>query len=626
MSARRIITGLLLAAAAGLPAGLCAQSTEVVAPPAPDADALAAELRVLAASPNDLPALLRAGELALKLGDPTAAAAFFARAERVDPRSGRQKAGTAATLLRLERPGEALALFAQAEALGYEPSHYASDRALAYDLTGDQPRAQRDYALALRQDADDPETLRRYALSLGISGEREPALEQIDKLLRKSDRAAWRVRAFVLAMTGDVPGAEKIAASMLPGNMASSLSPFFARLPSLNAVDRAWAVHFGELGPSPARVADARLAPRLEPLAVEPRAPVRTAALAPAPRPDRADRRAGRAAVPAARTKAATAPPVAVAAARPVPVPEALRPPPPAAVSAPIAAPPAPAAAPPVAVAAAAPPPVSAPPPVAVVTQPPAQGPSPAGQPRAAVVAKAAPPPSPPASGEAAPMAAATPPRADPPPAAAAPAARAATVPVAVAARSRALKPPIKAAPTGREGSILERIIANVRVPASELAAPGAKRRGGTAPAEPPAEAAKRKGAKVDAKADAKAESETATAAERRRRKGDSPADRKKGADPAKADPVRYWVQVAGGAREADLPKAWAATRAKAPDAFRGRAGYATPLRATNRVLTGPFKSEDEAQAFVNTLGRQGISAFVFTSAAGQKIDKLPAR
>ena len=286
MSARGIITGLLLAAAVGLPTGLCAQSTEVVAPPAPDADALAAELRVLAANPDDLPALLRAGELALKLGDPTAAASFFARAERIDPRSGRQKAGTAATLLRLERPGEALALFAQAEALGYAPSHYASDRALAYDLTGDQPRAQRDYALALRQDADDPETLRRYALSLGISGEREPALEQIDKLLRRSDRAAWRVRAFVLAMTGDVPGAEKIAVAMLPGGMASSLSPFFARLPSLNAVDRAWAVHFGELTPSPARLADARLAPRLERLIVEPRAPVQTAVLAPAPRPD----------------------------------------------------------------------------------------------------------------------------------------------------------------------------------------------------------------------------------------------------------------------------------------------------------------------------------------------------
>lgn len=614
MSARGIITGLLLAAAVGLPTGLRAQSTEVVAPPAPDADALAAELRVLAANPDDLPALLRAGELALKLGDPTAAASFFARAERIDPRSGRQKAGTAATLLRLERPGEALALFAQAEALGYAPTHYASDRALAYDLTGDQPRAQRDYALALRQDADDPETLRRYALSLGISGEREPALEQIDRLLRKSDRAAWRVRAFVLAMTGDVPGAEKIAVAMLPGGMASSLSPFFARLPSLNAVDRAWAVHFGELTPSPARLADARLAPRLEPLVVAPRTPVQTAALAPSPRPDRADRRAARAAAPVGRPKVVTAPPVALAAARPVPVPEVLKPPPA------VVPPPALALAPPAA-------PAAPPPPVKLVTPPVVQAPPPAEQPRVAIAANVAPPPSPPA---AAAPAVTTPPRAAPPaeaPPAIAPAvARPVVAPVAVAARPRALRPPAKAVPTGREGSILERIIANVRVPASELAAPGAKPRRDAAPAGDPLQTAARKGAKADPKVDPKAQPETETAAERRRRKADTPADRKKGADPARAEPMRYWVQVAGGAREADLPKAWAATRARAPDAFRGRAGYATPLRATNRVLTGPFKSEDEAQAFVNTLGRQGISAFVFTSAAGQKIDKLPAR
>lgn len=626
MSARGIITGLLLAAAAGLPASLRAQSTEVVAPPSPDADALAAELRVLAANPDDLPALLRAGELALKLGDPTAAASFFARAERIDPHSGRQKAGTAATLLRLERPGEALALFAQAEALGYAPSHYASDRALAYDLTGDQPRAQRDYALALRQDADDPETLRRYALSLGISGEREPALEQIDKLLRKSDRAAWRVRAFVLAMTGDVPGAEKIALAMLPGGMASSLSPFFARLPSLNAVDRAWAVHFGELIPSPARLADARLAPRLEPLIVEPRAPVQTAALAPAPRPDRADRRAARAAAPAARPKAVAAPPAALAAARPVPVPEVLQAPP-AVVPAPVAAPPpALAVAPPVKLVT--PPVVQAPPPVRIAPAPVLQSPPPVEAPRAVVVTNAASaPPAPQPDGAGAPAPAVTP----PPPAAAPPAiapaaARPVVAPVAVAERPRALRPPAKAVPTGREGSILERIIANVRVPASELAAPGAKPRRDAAPAGEPLQTAARKGGKPDLKADPKAQPEAETAAERRRRKADTPADRKKGADPAKAEPMRYWVQVAGGAREADLPKAWAATRARAPDAFRGRAGYATPLRATNRVLTGPFKSEDEAQAFVNTLGRQGISAFVFTSAAGQKIDKLPAR
>ena len=85
-------------------------------------------------------------------------------------------------------------------------------------------------------------------------------------------------------------------------------------------------------------------------------------------------------------------------------------------------------------------------------------------------------------------------------------------------------------------------------------------------------------------------------------------------------------MQVAGGANEHDLPKAWAAVKAKAPAAFKGKQGWSTPLNATNRVLTGPFKSDDAAQDFVNTLKKEGLSAFPFTSTAGQKVDKLPAK
>lgn len=93
-----------------------------------------------------------------------------------------------------------------------------------------------------------------------------------------------------------------------------------------------------------------------------------------------------------------------------------------------------------------------------------------------------------------------------------------------------------------------------------------------------------------------------------------------------RGEPARVWVQVAGGANEGDLRKAWAALQAKAPDLFRGRQGWSTPLRATNRVLTGPFKSDDEAQAFVNRMSKAGLSGFVFTSAKGQKIDRLGAK
>lgn len=100
---------------------------------------------------------------------------------------------------------------------------------------------------------------------------------------------------------------------------------------------------------------------------------------------------------------------------------------------------------------------------------------------------------------------------------------------------------------------------------------------------------------------------------------------KKDGTKKERGTPERIWVQVAGGANESDLPKAWSAAQKKAA-ALKGRQAYSTPLRATNRVVTGPFETEAEARAFVNQLARQGVSAFQFTSSAGQKMTKLPAK
>ena len=85
-------------------------------------------------------------------------------------------------------------------------------------------------------------------------------------------------------------------------------------------------------------------------------------------------------------------------------------------------------------------------------------------------------------------------------------------------------------------------------------------------------------------------------------------------------------MQVAGGANEGDLAKAWKSVRAKAPAALAGKQGYTTPLRATNRVLTGPFKTDAEARAYVNQLAKAGVSAFSFKSEPGQKISRLDAK
>ena len=107
---RSAALALALAAAAG--AAPAVAQTEFVQPPNSDADRLADEIRVLAGNPRDVEALLRAGDLSARLGDSAAALAFFARAELLEPANPRILAGRGAALVRIERPGEALRLFA----------------------------------------------------------------------------------------------------------------------------------------------------------------------------------------------------------------------------------------------------------------------------------------------------------------------------------------------------------------------------------------------------------------------------------------------------------------------------------------------------------------------------------
>ena len=207
---------------------------------------LARALRTLATEPNNLQALTAAGHNALVLGDANAAVGFFGRAQEMAPRDGRVKAGLGSALVQLEKPQDALRLFGEASRLGVPETEFAGDRGLAYDLTGDPRKAQRDYATVLAAHPDDATTRRRLALSQGISGDKTAALATLDPLLRQRDIAAWRDKTFVLAMTGDAKGASDITRIMMP-QQAGMLQPFLVRLGSLSAVDKAKAVHFGEM-------------------------------------------------------------------------------------------------------------------------------------------------------------------------------------------------------------------------------------------------------------------------------------------------------------------------------------------------------------------------------------------
>lgn len=629
---------LLLATASPLPA--LAQPGAIVQPLTPNADRLSEQMRILGRSPNDVSALIEAGRLSGKLGDTDAAMQFLARAEKVAPNDPRIRAARGISLVAMERPGEALAMFASAERAGVSMTPYLAERGLAYDLLGRGSLAQADYRQALRAGEDD-ELTRRLALSLGIDGNLAESTAVLNPLLQKGDRAAWRVRAFVLAMSGDAAGADKITASMLPG-FSASLSPFFRRLPQLAGADRAFAVHYGRLAPSPERLADARLAPPLpapvrtaQPVALASAAPVapvtttRTATRTPTMAERRAERQrqaqaAQQAQADAARRAAdaqaqqlaqaradeaarraalAQRQQLAAQQAEQARIAEATR------VEAQrVAARQAEerrlaaealaardraeqAARPPVQVAA-------APVPVTIVDRP-AETPPPAAP---VEVASAAPPTATPAVSSAA---------------------------ATVAAR------------TPSNDDVLARIIRNLDIPASELGVgpPPAPVAASSTTLAAEAETARRAAeareatARAAEAAEAKKLAAARAATAKRAAEAKRIADEKKAAaaeaareaQAKRADPARHWVQIAGGANVAGLPAAWGIMAGKAP-ALKGRQAWTTPLRATNRLLTGPFKSDAEAQDFVNTLRKSGVQAFTFTSEAGQKVARVPVK
>jgi len=180
---------------------------------------------------------------ALQIGDPTAAAGFFARADEVNPRSPLPQAGMGAVSVANGEATAAMPYFTRAMQLGATQSQIGCDRGLAYDLMGQQKLAQADYTAALTG-TDASEARRRLALSLAISGDKAGALQALAPLAAKGDSAAGRVRAFVLALTGDPQGAMVAIDAAMPGSW-SRVSPFLQKLPGLQSGQKAAAVNLG---------------------------------------------------------------------------------------------------------------------------------------------------------------------------------------------------------------------------------------------------------------------------------------------------------------------------------------------------------------------------------------------
>lgn len=335
-----LLAGAVLALAPGWASSTPLRAQEVVqALPPPEAAELNTALRRLAARPRDLEALLSAGEASLVLRDPSAASGFFERAAAIAPGDARVILGQARVALEQQRPVAALQGFARAESAGARARDMAADRALAYDLVGDNAAAQALYRSVLAADEDNSEVRRRLALSLAISGNRSEFERALYPMLRDEDRAAYRTRAFGLAVLGRPDEAVAIADAMMPTDLALRMAPYLRYMPRLTKAQQAAAGNLGafpaaaEIGRDSAEIAgyasagariaanaNASLTPTGAPLGSRPRStptptPARPPAAAPVTKPVSVARAPAPTPAPAASAERATStpPPMVVA-------------------------------------------------------------------------------------------------------------------------------------------------------------------------------------------------------------------------------------------------------------------------------------------------------------------------
>ena len=573
----------------------------------------------LARNPQDVDALIGAGRASMEIGDLDAAVGFFQRADRLSPGNAQVKAGLAGAYAQSEDPFSAIPLFAEAEKAGMIDPALLADRGLAYDLVGDNATAQKYYRSALAAGPND-ETLRRLALSQAIAGDRRGMEVTLSPLLQRQDKAAWRTRAFGLAILGQADEADSIVRTNLPAYLAESMSAYVRFMPRLTAAQQAAAANLGHFP----RAADiGRDDPRIA--AFQPKRPVLAAAVVPTPpaatkggkQGKDKGRRADQVAkvekapvqvavvpLPAAAPREFAKAPVALAVKElpPAPSPAIIAAPPPPARSAPVAVKPAPAG-PAVAAPVIAAPPPAAPPPAPVPSGPGFAsldgGPAPV---PAAVVVEPRPAPPPP-----------------PPAPAAPPAAR----PRSLADVFADLTPPSREAEP-KAGAVDIRRIGPARPVLAEKTVKDAK---SLLPVECEPEAKPAKGAKG---AKTAPPAKGAKGAKGTSAKGAAakacPVDPKlaKAKSPAASQPSRIWVQVATGRAKSALAFDWRKMVKENPEILGKSKAATSAWGQSTRLLVGPFDSNGAANALLAKLKKAGVGgAFVWTSPAGQVVDPL---
>ncbi len=603
-------------------------------------------LGFIAADGSNWFALSQAGRAALALGDARAAAGFLARAEALAPRDPVIKAALGATMVQLEDPAAAMRYFDSAVSVGGLDRAYLGDRGLAFDLLGNQTRAQADYAVA-QASHPSAELTRRWAISLGISGRSEQAVQMLGPLLRAQDRAAWRSRAMIVAMNGRPDEARQIARTTMPAQLAEAIDPYFPLMDRLTPAQLAAASHFGRfptyevVRSQPSRSDAVRVAVATPP----PAAPASGArGRNRQARADAATRRTGRAttSTPAPTTVAATAtpaptaaprPPVArvttmtslpePAAARPVPAPTTAPTPTPGPAPTPRILQPAPA---PVQPAAAAPLPTPTPTPVlpapapvrvASATLPPSTVAGPPDSQRYASPSVPGPLPSAP-----------LPPATVPTPAVAAASALPSSEPAQVVAPVQQLPVPATATPTTVIANwSMADLVASIEIPAAERAASADALSLADLEAIATERRAAQRAAAAEARTRAAAEARTRAESEAEsRRRAEAEAAARAEAERLRRNPARIWVQVATGANVSALAFDCRRLAREHSAAWAGQSCSSAAWNRTRRLVVGPFRNQAAARAWESAYKRGGGDAFIWTSDAGEEVSPVGGR
>ena len=212
--------------------------------PSAEVEELRNALQRLARQPQSAQALVDAGDASLALDDYSAAEGFYARALQISPNSAAAKLGLASVFLKTRQPVEALQMFAEAERAGASVEVILGDWGLAQDLVGNNELAQQSYRAFLAKEQDD-EVTRRLAISQAIAGQRDAFEATLRPLLTRQDLAAFRARAFGLAILGDTDQAARLANQLLPPDLSSRMAPYFEFMPRLTKSQQAAAANLG---------------------------------------------------------------------------------------------------------------------------------------------------------------------------------------------------------------------------------------------------------------------------------------------------------------------------------------------------------------------------------------------